>query len=318
MTAAHANEGPLLLLDGAGLWFRAFHALPEKMTAPDGRPVNAIRGFIDMVAALIERERPTRLVVCLDNDWRPAFRTELIPSYKAHRVAADDPSGTVEVVPDTLSPQVELIISLLDAIGLTSAGADGFEADDVIGTLAFEEHERPVVVVSGDRDLLQVVADDPVPVRVLYVGRGLAKAKLYGPDEVAEDYGVPRQRAGSAYAEMAILRGDPSDGLPGVSGIGEKTAARLLTEFGDLDTIESAARRTDPQMTTRVASAITGSADYLAAARDVVFVRTDTDPVSSGDGSLPSSAADPGALETLITELGVGSSVGRLTRALGW
>lgn len=229
----------MMLLDGASLWFRSFFALPEKLTSPDGRPVNAVRGFVDTIANLVVRERPTRLVVCLDLDWRPEFRTDLIPTYKAHRVAVAD-GGTdvegrdidVEEVPDTLTPQVDMIMAVLAAAGIATSGAVGCEADDVIGTLAYDEANDPVIVVSGDRDLLQVVADDPVPVRILYVGRGLAKAEMMGPVEVAEKYGVPVERAGIGYAEMSMLRGDPSDGLPGVAGIGEKTAAKLITEYG--------------------------------------------------------------------------------------
>lgn len=306
-----------MLLDGASLWFRAFHALPEKMTAPDGRPVNAVRGFIDMIASLVTREHPHRLVVCLDLDWRPAFRTDLIPSYKAHRVAEEATDGSEEV-PDTLTPQVDMIMRVLAAAGIATAGAEGCEADDVLGTLADSEGTDPVIVVSGDRDLLQVVADDPVPVRVLYVGRGLAKAEMYGPAEVAERYDLPTDNPGSAYAEMAILRGDPSDGLPGVTGIGEKTASKLLHEFGDLDELESAAAAADKRVSTRQRKSLAEGADYLRAARTVVFVRTDADIVGLGDDRLPSEPADPATLADLIEELGIGSSVGRLSKALGW
>lgn len=219
---------PLLLLDGASMWFRSYFGVPSSIKAPDGRPVNAIRGFIDSMAVVITQHKPSRLAVCLDLDWRPQFRVDLIPSYKAHRVAEIEPAGEpdVEEVPDELTPQVDMIMELLDAFGIPTAGAPGFEADDVLGTLAAQERKDPVVVVSGDRDLLQVVADEPVPVRVLYLGRGLSKATLFGPEQVAEQYGVPVERAGPAYAELALLRGDPSDGLPGVPGVGEKTAAR--------------------------------------------------------------------------------------------
>lgn len=306
-----------MLLDGASLWFRAFHALPEKMTAPDGRPVNAVRGFVDMIASLVTREHPHRLVVCLDFDWRPAFRTDLIPSYKAHRVAEEATDGSEEV-PDTLTPQVDMIMRVLAAAGIATAGAEGCEADDVLGTLADTESTDPVIVVSGDRDLLQVVADDPVPVRVLYVGRGLAKAEMYGPAEVAERYDLPTTNPGSAYAEMAILRGDPSDGLPGVAGIGEKTASKLLHEFGDLDGLQRAAGAADKRVSTRQRKSLADGADYLTAARTVVFVRTDADIVGLGDDHLPSEPADPAALADLIEELGIGSSVGRLSKALGW
>ncbi len=314
----YAMNQPVMLLDGASLWFRAFHALPEKMTAPDGRPVNAVRGFLDMIAALVTRENPHRLVVCLDLSWRPTFRTDLIPSYKAHRVADAAGDGSEEV-PDTLTPQVDMIMNVLAAAGISTAGAEGCEADDVIGTLAHTEAMDPVVVVSGDRDLLQVVADDPVPVRVLYVGRGLAKAEMYGPAEVAERYDVPTSDPGSAYAEMAILRGDPSDGLPGVAGIGEKTASKLLQAFGTLDELERVAATTaDKRISTRQRTSLKAAADYLSAARTVVFVRTDAEIMSSGDDRLPSEPADPASLADLIEELGIGSAVSRLGKALGW
>ncbi len=315
-----------MLLDGASLWFRSFYALPEKMTSPDGRPVNAVRGFIDTIANLVTREHPTRLVVCLDLDWRPEFRTALIPTYKAHRVAvedgATDATGTetidVEEVPDTLTPQVDMIMNVLAAAGIATSGAVGCEADDVIGTLAWEEAEHPVIVVSGDRDLLQVVSDDPVPVRVLYVGRGLAKAEMMGPVEVGEKYGVPADRAGIGYAEMSMLRGDPSDGLPGVPGIGEKTAAKLISEYGSLDALEAAARDSSSKVPTRARKALLAAEDYLEAARTVVSVRTDAETIDSGPDLLPSEPADPEALAALVEELGIGASVGRLSKALGW
>lgn len=312
--------GSVMLLDGASLWFRSFFALPEKMTAPDGRPVNAVRGFVDTIAALVTRHQPDRLVVCLDLDWRPAFRTELIPSYKAHRVAETGDGGPdVEEVPDSLTPQIGMILDVLRCAGIATSGALGCEADDVIGTLAFEEAEDPVLVVSGDRDLLQVVADDPVPVRVLYVGRGLAKAELMGPVEVAEKYALPAERAGSAYAEMSILRGDPSDGLPGVPGIGEKTAAKLITAFGDLDALEAAAYQPGTAIAPRARTSLQSSKDYLTAARTVVAVRTDAPAdLSRPDDRLPAAPADADGLAALTEELGIAASVERLSAALGW
>ncbi|QNG18757.1 5'-3' exonuclease [Rhodococcus triatomae] len=307
--------GPLLLLDGASLWFRAYYALPESMTAPDGRPVNAVRGFTDMVASLITRTRPSRVVVCLDLDWRPQFRVDAVPSYKAHRVA-DDSDGTVEEVPDTLTPQVDMILDVLAGAGIATAGAVGFEADDVLGTLAARERTDTVVVVSGDRDLIQVVGDDPVPVRVLYVGRGLAKAELLGPVEVAEKYGVPLDRAGAAYAELALLRGDPSDGLPGVKGVGEKTASGLLVRYGSLAGLRAAALDDSSDMAKGIRAKLAAAEQYLDVALPVVRVARDAPVEVSGPDALPSAPVDPRRLDEVAAELGIGASVGRLVTAL--
>lgn len=310
---------PLLLLDGASMWFRSYFGVPSSIKAPDGRPVNAIRGFIDSMAVVITQHKPSRLAVCLDLDWRPQFRVDLIPSYKAHRVAEIEPAGEpdVEEVPDELTPQVDMIMELLDAFGIPTAGAPGFEADDVLGTLAAQERKDPVVVVSGDRDLLQVVADEPVPVRVLYLGRGLSKATLFGPEQVAEQYGVPVERAGPAYAELALLRGDPSDGLPGVPGVGEKTAATLLAQHGSLEQIVAAAEDPKSKMAKGIRTKLKSATDYIEAAGAVVRVATDA-PVtlSTPTDELPLHAADPKRTADLATRYGVGSSISRLQKAL--
>src|SRR3954466_4899973 len=264
----------LLLLDGASMWFRSYFGVPSSITAPDGRPVNALRGFLDAVATVITRERPSRLVVCRDDDWRPQWRVDLIPSYKAHRVAEEEPTGQpdIEEVPDQLTPQVDMIMEILDAFGIATAGAPECEADDILGTLASRETRDPVVVVSGDRDLLQLVRDEPVPVRVLYLGSGLAKAVKWGPGEVAEKYGVPIDRAGPAYAELALLRGDPSDGLPGVPGVGEKTAATLLAQHGSLAGIIDAAHDPRSSMSKAYRKKLLAATDYIEAAEPVVKV----------------------------------------------
>jgi 5'-3' exonuclease len=310
---------PVLLLDGASMWFRSFFGVPSSITSPDGRPVNAVRGFLDSVATLITRERPARLVVCLDLDWRPQFRVDLIPSYKAHRVAAENPSGEpdLEEVPDELSPQVDTIMEILDAFGIATAGAPGFEADDVLGTLAAGERRDPVIVVSGDRDLLQLVADKPVAVRVLYLGRGLSNATMFGPGEVSERYGVPAHRAGPAYAELALLRGDPSDGLPGVAGIGEKTATTLLAQYNSLENILAAADDPKSKLANAFRKKLLSATDYIEAAGPVVRVARDA-PVtlSTADDRLPLVAADPARVAELGTRWGVGSSIGRLQKAL--
>jgi 5'-3' exonuclease len=310
------------------MWFRSYFGVPASITGPDGRPVNAIRGFLDSVATLITRERPARLVVCLDLDWRPAWRVDLIPSYKAHRVAdagaAGDPGefdemaeADVEEVPDDLSPQVEMILEILDAYGIATAGAPGYEADDVLGALAEAEREDPVVVVSGDRDLLQLVGDDPVAVRVLYLGRGLSNATMFGPAEVAERYGVPVDRAGAAYAELALLRGDPSDGLPGVPGVGEKTAAGLLRAYGSLSGILAAAHDPKSSLPKAIRAKLLAAGDYIERAGPVVRVARDA-PVRlyTDDDRLPLLPADPNRVAELAAAYGVGSSVGRLQKAL--
>lgn len=303
---------PLMLLDGASLWFRAFHGVPESLTSPDGRPVNAVRGFTDMVASLITRLQPSRAVVCLDLNWRPDFRVAAVPSYKAHRVAAE--GG--EDAPDQLAHQIPVIMALLAAAGIATAGVEGLEADDVLGTLAARERRDPVVVVSGDRDLLQVVADEPVPVRVLYVGRGLAKAEIFGPHEVAERYGVPAARAGAAYAELAVLRGDPSDGLPGVAGVGEKTASRLLLEYGSLRAVRDAVSDRSSDLGNTLRTKLSGGADYLDAALPVVQVVCDGDVEMSRDDLLPAEPVDSGELDALAAQWGVASSVRRLREAM--
>ena len=311
-----ASSRPVLLLDGASMWFRSFFGVPSSITAPDGRPVNAVRGFIDNIAALVSQHQPSRLVVCLDLDWRPQWRVEKIPSYKAHRVAeatgGADPD--IEEVPDELTPQVDMIMELLDAFGIATAGAPGYEADDVLGTLATRERQDPVIVVSGDRDLLQLASGN---IKVFYIGRGLAKAVLYGPTEVAENYGVPLDRAGAAYAELALLRGDPSDGLPGVAGVGEKTAATLLQTYGSLAAIEAAAQDPASKMAAAQRKKILAATEYIAAALPVVQVATDAQvSLSTDSDALPLTARDPERVATLAGEYGVTSAIGRLQKAL--
>lgn len=292
-----------MLVDAANLYFRAFYALPESITAPDGRPVNAIRGFLDMSAMLIDRRRPTRFVACLDLDWRPAFRVELVPSYKAHRVAADG----AEEVPDALAPQVPLLLEVLDALGLATAGALGFEADDVIATLAARDRD-PVEVVSGDRDLLALASER---VTVLYAGKGIAKLEAMGPAEVLAKYGVAPEH----YADFAVLRGDPSDGLPGVAGVGEKTAAALVARFGTIEQIVAAADSSDDGFPAGAANKVRAARDYLAVAPAAVRGRIDV-PLPRIDDALPVEPHDPEALVRLVERLGIGTSVGRIRTAL--
>ncbi len=309
-----------MLLDSASLYFRAYYGVPESITAPDGTPVNAVRGFTDMVSRLISEQRPSRLAACLDLDWRPAFRVTALPSYKAHRLAGGPdtaPHGIAEEVPDTLALQVPIILEVLAAAGIATAGAEGYEADDVIGTLAAAELTDPVLAVSGDRDLMQIVRDEPVEVRLLYVGRGLSKAEYLGPPEVAAKYGVPVGRAGEAYAEMAMLRGDPSDGLPGVPGIGAKTAAALVGRFGSwIELLDAVIDRTDGRLAAPVRAKLIAAAPYLAVVEQVVRVALDARVQLDRNDTLPGVPADPERLAALAERWGLGSSVDRLVGAL--
>ncbi|WP_410646905.1 5'-3' exonuclease H3TH domain-containing protein [Amycolatopsis sp. cmx-4-54] len=309
--------GPLALLDSASLYFRSFYALPDSMTAPDGTPVNAVRGFTDTIARILVDRRPSRLVACLDADWRPKFRTDLLPSYKAHRVAEEVPEGSdVEEVPDTLTPQIPIILELLEAFGIATAEAAGYEADDVIGALAIRERESPVEVITGDRDLFQLVRHEPTPTVVIYVGKGWNKAEVLGPEEIAEKYGIPAGIAGPGYADMAALRGDPSDGLPGVAGIGEKTAAKLITQFGSLQELIEASNAGDSRVPLKTRLRLTDAADYLAVAPTVVRVAADAPIDQSRPDVVPAEPADPDKVAELAERWNLGRSVERLLAAL--
>ncbi|MFF5235099.1 5'-3' exonuclease H3TH domain-containing protein [Dactylosporangium sp. NPDC000521] len=297
---------PLLLVDSASLYFRAFFGVPEKAAlAPDGTPVNAVRGFLDMLSTLIRGRQPDRLVCALDESWRPAWRVALLPSYKAHRLT---PAGGEEV-PDALSVQVPIILEFLAALGITAVGAHDYEADDVIGTLATRE-PGPVEVATGDRDLFQLI-DDTREVTVLYCGRGVAKLEVLDNAGLHAKYGVPA----AGYADFAALRGDPSDGLPGVAGVGEKTAARLVDRYGDLDGILAALDDPSSGFAPGLRTKIAAGREYLTAARDVVAVAR-TIPLGDVDTKLPSSPADPDALLALAERWGLAGATKRIVDAL--
>jgi 5'-3' exonuclease len=297
--------GTLMLLDTASLYFRAFYGVPETMTAPDGTPVNAVRGLLDMMSRLLRARSPGRLVACLDADWRPAFRTAAIPSYKAHRA---NPDGS-EQVPPALTAQIPVILEVLAAAGVATAAAAGYEADDVIGTLAARDR-GPVDVVTGDRDLFQVV-DDERGVRVIYTARGLSKLEVVDEAAVTSRYQIP----GRAYAAFAALRGDPSDGLPGVSGVGEKTAAALVRTFGSVDAILAALDAGHGGFPMGSRPRLAADRAYLETCGPVVAVAADA-PVPEPGGTLPSRPADPRRLAALDERWGLGTSLGRLLAAL--
>ncbi len=307
------DPATLMLLDSASLYFRAFYGVPDRRADPADPPTNALRGFLDMIATLVTEHRPTDVVACWDDDWRPAFRVEAIPSYKAHRLV--DGTDRQEDSPDLLAAQVPHIIAALEAIGIARLGIAECEADDVIGTLATAYRGRcPIDVVTGDRDLFQLV-DDEDSVRVLYTAKGGVRR----PDVVDEAflrsrYGIP---SGRAYADMAVLRGDTSDGLPGVPGIGEKTAAALITEYGSLAALRRAVDDGDPRIKGAKRTRLETAGAYLDVAPRVVDVRTDA-PVPGGfRTALPTAVADPDALARLADDLPIASPLGRLLGALG-
>ena len=297
-----------MLLDTASLYYRAFYGMPETVTAPDGTPVNAIRGLLDAIARLVREHRPARLVACLDADWRPAFRVAAIPSYKAHRA---EPDGS-EQTPPGLVVQIPLITQVLTAAGIALAEGDGYEADDVIATLATHAGDGQTVdVVTGDRDLFQLV-DDARGVRVLYTLRGLSKLEPVTEGEIAKKYDIP----GDKYADFATLRGDPSDGLPGVPGIGEKTAATLIRTFGDLGSLKSALDKGHGGFPAGTRKKLEAARAYLDIAPPVVRTATDVPLPDDIDGTLPATPPDPELLAEIGAALGLGSSLSRFQAAV--
>ena len=305
------TDGRLMLLDSASLYFRAFFGVPDQRRDQAGPPTNAVRGFLDMVASLVTTYQPTHLVACWDYDWRPKFRVDAIPTYKAHRLA--DGSLEEEQVPEDLSPQVPVIRDALQAVGIARVGADGYEADDVIGTLVHRHRGgMPVDVVTGDRDLFQLV-DDADGVRVVYTARGgVRDPDLVDQAFLAAKYAVA---SGSAYADMAALRGDTSDGLPGVAGIGEKTAAKLIERYGDLAALRAAVEGGDPAIKGAQRARLEAALPYLEVAPLVVRVAHDA-PVPEHDGALPTQVADPDLLGRLAEDYGLTSSFTRVLTAL--
>lgn len=299
-----------MLLDTASLYFRAYFGVPDTVRSRDGIPVNAVRGLLDFIARLVRDHQPDALVACMDFDWRPQWRVDLIPSYKAHRVAEEQPTGPdTEEVPDSLAPQVPVIDDILDALGIARVGAPGYEADDIIGTLATRA-ESPVDIVTGDRDLFQLI-DDERRVRVLYPVKGVGTLDVFDGAALRGKYGVDA----SGYADLALLRGDPSDGLPGVQGIGEKTAAKLLERYGDLAGIVAAADDPASGITPAQRKRLAEARDYLAVAPKVVRVADDV-ALPDFDASLPPRPRNPAALESLAERWGLGGSLERLLNVL--
>ena len=277
-----------LFVDGSSLIFRAFYGVPTSIRSPDGKPVNAVRGFMDRLARLISDRRPGRLAVASDEDWRPRWRVDLIPSYKAHRVA--------EPVPPQLEPQMPIIHEVLDAVGIDFVGVPDYEAEDVIASwVAQVPAGERVDIASGDRDLFALVRGDEV--RVLYPEKnGLAEID---EAEVERRYGVP----GRSYADYAILRGDPSDGLPGLPGVGDRRAAELVRRYGGIAGMLDQVRLRDADR------------EYLARAARVVPPVADI-PVALPEGRREAYPVDPARVVELASRYGLDGAFERLLRAV--
>ncbi|CAN5318877.1 5'-3' exonuclease [soil metagenome] len=303
--------GRRMLLDSASLYFRAFYGVPDTVKAPNGMPINAVRGLLDIIARLTTEFEPTEIVACWDDDWRPQWRVDLIPTYKTHRVAEEvEVSPDVEVIPNPLTAQVPVIREALMALGIPIIGAAHHEADDVIGTLA-STSEIPVDVVTGDRDLFQLV-DDSRGVRVIYTGRGMSNLEVLTDAALIAKTGVRPDQ----YADYAAMRGDASDGLPGVAGIGEKGAASLLATYGDLDGIVAAAADENSDLAKGPRAKILAAADYLTVAPAVVNVVRDL-KLPAFDARIRAFSDDQHAeLDRLSEKWGLSSSMVRVRSAL--
>lgn len=301
-----------LYFDTATLYYRAFFAVPESVVAPDGTPSGAVRGFLDMVNAIAQQFPAKQVVFAWDDDWRPQWRVDLVPSYKLHRVDdenSDQSDAAFEVIPDALSPQIGAISFLLDAIGLPRIGQSGHEADDVLGALVAKSG-RSCDVVTGDRDLFQLVSDRDNN-RVISITKGVKKLEVVDDAYLQNRYGI----TGAQYADFSVLRGDPSDGLPGVKGIGEKTAAKLITEHIDIFGLIAAAKDHTTALPPAVRRNVLDSQAYMRAAGKVVRLKTSARLPKSLD--LPKNVKDPDSLVMLITAWGVEKHVARLLKTLG-
>ena len=298
----------LMLLDSASLWYRAYYGMPDTLLSPSGAPVNAIRGYLDMTARLITMYSPNRIVACIEGDWRPSWRVELFPDYKANRLEDDSEE---EEEPETLTPQIPILLDLIDAFGIPMVGVDDYEADDVMATFAVKE-KGPIRVVTGDRDLFQMV-DDKKDVKIVYLARGISQHDLVDSKWVAAKYGIP----GDRYALFAMFRGDPSDGLPGVKGIGEKGAALIANNFATVDAALKGAVKGDPSLPPALAKKIIAGEEYLKIAPTLVHCARDV-ALPQMDISLPSKPSDLSQIYQMKEEYGLGASVDRLISALGW
>ena len=298
----------LMLLDSASLWYRAYYGMPDTLLSPSGLPVNAIRGYLDMTARLVSIYKPNRLVACIEGDWRPSWRVDIFPAYKANRLEV---GSEEEEEPETLTPQIPILLDLIDAFGIPMVGVDDYEADDVMATFATNE-KGPIRVVTGDRDLFHLV-DEKRDVKVVYLARGISNHDLVDIDWVAQKYGIP----GDRYALFAMFRGDPSDGLPGVRGIGEKGAALIANNFATVDAAIEGARNAHAALTPALAKKIVEGIEYLKIAPTLVNCARDV-ALPSMTLEMPKKPDDLSKIYAMKEEYGLGASVDRLIAALNW
>jgi len=299
----------LMLLDSASLWYRAYYGMPDTLLSPSGLPVNAIRGYLDMTARLVSIYKPNRIVACIEGDWRPSWRVDLFPAYKANRL--EEGSVDEEEEPETLTPQIPILLNLIDAFGIPMVGVDDYEADDVMATFATNE-KGPIRIVTGDRDLFQLV-DDKKDIKVVYLARGISNHDLVDIKWVADKYGIP----GDRYDLFAMFRGDPSDGLPGVRGIGEKGAALIANNFASVEEAIAGAKSGHQALSPALAKKIIEGIDYLKIAPTLVNCARDV-ALPKMNLNLPQKPEDLSSIYAMKEEFGLGASVDRLIAALNW
>lgn len=288
-----------ILLDTSSMMYRAFFSMPTSVRDPSGRATNALYGYLDMTARLIGSRQPREVVHVYDANWRPDERVALYAGYKANRPPD----------PEELPSQFDRLREMLDAMGMSQAEAADWEAEDAIGSLLPQTDEELTEIVTGDRDLIQLVRDPAVV--VLFTLRGVSQLLELDEAAVFDKYGVAADR----YAEFAILRGDASDGLPGVRGVGEKTARALITAYPSLeelvgDALSGSPRRKPLKGSPHLRAKIAESAGYIATMQELVPIKRNLD-VKVWSGS-----PDEGEADALAEALAVKGPVSRVRAAL--
>ena len=297
----------LMLLDSASLWYRAYFGMPDTLVSPTGQPVNAIRGYLDMTSRLLVKYQPNRIVACLEGDWRPSWRVELFPDYKLNRLDEEE----AEEEPDTLGPQIPILLDVLDVLGIPMLGVDDYEADDLMATFSVKQ-PGPVRIVTGDRDLFQL-ADDKRDVKIVYLAKGISNHDLVDLKWIQDKYQIP----GDRYALFAMIRGDSSDGLPGIRGIGEKGAMVIANLFKTMPEVMQAAASSDERLSPNIRKKLLESSQYAAIAPKLVGCALDVS-IPEMEISMPKKPKSLEKIVKLKDEFGLGASIDRIMSALNW